>query len=309
MASYTLAAVALAAALTTRSWVPVARAAIAAALGLALAGVFLIPALWEQRWIDIGQANGTVGDPGLLIENHWLFPPAVSTSRSVPFAEAHVSSLITSPMIVVALASVLAFWWRRRRLAESGEPQVRRWWLPLSLIPIAGLYLQLPISRPARNLLPKVRFLQFPWRWLLVLEAPMAIFFAAAIWPRSAARRWQRRAVGALCTAYLLLSTVFAAKTFFRVSQPDDSLAAPATAFRSGHGFWGADEYAPPGGDNFIATGLPDACLVNASNAELGVTLVPDYNPVYVPDRITCTAIAAPTAAARAPPHNRRCQP
>ena len=35
------------------------------------------------------------------------------------------------------------------------------------------------------------------------------------------------------------------------------------SAYRSGQGFQGTDEYAPPGADNsLMAIGLPDACLV-----------------------------------------------
>ncbi len=70
MASYLLAAVALAAALLEKSWAPVLRASIAAALGIGLAAIYLIPAAWEQRWVDIRQATD---DPGLMIENSWLF--------------------------------------------------------------------------------------------------------------------------------------------------------------------------------------------------------------------------------------------
>ena len=48
MASYLLAAVALTVALLQRSWAPVLRAAIAAALGLGLAAFYLVPAAWSS---------------------------------------------------------------------------------------------------------------------------------------------------------------------------------------------------------------------------------------------------------------------
>ena len=70
MASYLLAAVALAAAMLSKSWVPIVRASIAVVEGIGLAAVYLIPAAWEQRWADISQATD---DPGEMIENSWLF--------------------------------------------------------------------------------------------------------------------------------------------------------------------------------------------------------------------------------------------
>ena len=129
MASYTLAAVALVAAAVSRSWVPIARAVVAAALGLALAGLYLVPAIWEQRWVDVGQATGAVGDPGLLIENHWLFVPGPTPpSLNVQYAEEHVAALVTASMIAVALGSMFVFWLRRRRTPESlGEGLRFRW--------------------------------------------------------------------------------------------------------------------------------------------------------------------------------------
>ena len=54
----------------SHSWVPVLRAGIAVALGIGLAAFYLVPAAWEQRWVAIRQATD---DPGLLIENSWLF--------------------------------------------------------------------------------------------------------------------------------------------------------------------------------------------------------------------------------------------
>ena len=177
MASYLLAAVALAAALLEKSWAPVLRAAIAAALGIGLAAVYLIPAAWEQRWVDIRQATD---DPGLLIENSWLFGRHADPALALHDQELWRVSIIAVIMIAVALAGLLV-----SRLRNS-LPAKLCWWFPLALIPLAVLFLQLPISLPVWNLLPKLRFLQFPWRWLVVLEAPMAIFVAAAVWPSSA---------------------------------------------------------------------------------------------------------------------------
>jgi hypothetical protein len=290
MAGYLLAGVALVASATAWSWVPVVRAAIAAALGLALSGLYLIPAIWEQRWVDVGQATGAVGDPGLQIENHWLFVPGPTPpALNVQYAEEHVASLVTASMLVVALASGFVFWLRHKPIVSE-----RRWWITLAVIPVVVLLLQLPVSLPVWNLLPKLRFLQFPWRWLLVLEAPMGIFFAAAVWPREGARRWVRGAVVGVCGVCLLASMLVAARTLFRVCKPEDELSRLLASFRSGAGFWGADEYAPPGADNsLVAVGLPDACLANRADTELGATPAPEFNPVWRAEQGSCTPIAA----------------
>jgi hypothetical protein len=47
-------------------------------LGIGLAAIYLVPAAWEQRWVDVRQATD---DPGEMIENSWLFA-ATPTPRS-----------------------------------------------------------------------------------------------------------------------------------------------------------------------------------------------------------------------------------
>ena len=58
MACYFAAALALVLALLEKSWAPVVRAAIAAALGIGLAALYLLPAIREERWVDVEQATG-----------------------------------------------------------------------------------------------------------------------------------------------------------------------------------------------------------------------------------------------------------
>ena len=180
----------------------------------------------------------------------------------------------------------------------------RRWWIPLALLPFAVLFLQLPISLPLWNLLPKARFLQYPWRWLLVLEAPLAIFFAAAVWPKPSSRRWRNVAIPALCTLAFLAVTAFSAKTFLRTCDQDDTIPVLHALYQSPNGLEGTDEYEPAGSDHWqVPTGLPDACLSTDSDTVLGVTNPGDNIPNWNRGQATCDS--TPAAQLRQPEHLR----
>jgi hypothetical protein len=316
MASYLLAAVALAGAISARSWFPVVRASIGFVTGVALAGFYLIPAAWEQRWVDILQATGVNGDPGLAIENNWLFPhhtdPALKLHDETLL---YVSPIVVS-MVAVALVGLIFLWLSGRLQTANGDTDAaedrdaygvkrsiaRSWWIPLVLIPAVVLLLQLPASLPIWNLGPKLRFLQFPWRWVLVVEAPMAIFFAATAWVVGARGRWLRSVVPAICALLFIAATAFAMRSFFRNDPRANSLPTILNKYRSGAGFVGTDEYASPGSDNYIvATGLPDACLASDFDTELGVAPNSEDNPAWRPEQGSCISTA--TAQSLRPEH------
>jgi len=283
MASYLLAAVALVLAVLRHTWAPILRAAVAAGLGIGLTGFYLVPAAWEQRWVDIRQVTD---DPGLKIENSFLFAHPSDPALDLHNIELNRVSVISVSMVGIALAGLFAAWRRK------AFPADRRWWIPLALIPIAVLFMQLPISLPLWNLLPKLRFLQFPWRWLVVLEAPMGLFFAAAVWPGAAARRWLRVAVPAVCAALFLASTAIAAVTFFQPCDEEDAVAPMVQVNRSGAGFEGVYEYEPIGADDgLVPTGLPDACLVTNPRIPLGVLDTPGANPDWWIEQHSCDAV------------------
>ena len=275
MACYLLAAVSLAVSLLSRSWVPALGAAVSAALGIGLAAIYLVPAVWEQRWIDVRQVTS---DPGEMIENSWLFARHTNPLLELHDEELRRVSSIAAVMITLALAGILICWLRRRSNTESQSPEIpsmaRRFWIPLALIPVAILLLQLPVSLPVWNLLPKLRLLQFPWRWLVALEAPMAIFVASALWPakQNSGRRWWRVAVVSLCAAVFVGLTAISGRVFFQVCDDEDAVKPMLDVYGTGAGFQGTDEYAPPGADNsMVASGLPFACLVNNPAVVLGV--------------------------------------
>jgi hypothetical protein len=300
MASYLLAAVALAASITARSWAQLLRATIAAALGIALAGLYLIPAAWEQHWADLSAA---VDYPVFNIENNWLFAHHADPLLGRFDLVLHRASLLAASMIAVALAGLLLAFLRKEYSSENTLAQVRRaWWLPLAMIPVLALFLQFPVSLFVWNLLPKLHFLQYPWRWVLAVEAPMAIFFSAAVWPARASSNRSRIAAAALCAVLFLSITTLAAKTFLRVCKEGDTVVDLLSQYRAGGGLEGTDEYEPPDSDHWkLATSLPDACFAANSDTVLGVAGATDTSPVWRPEQHSCVATA--NAKDRQPEH------
>ncbi len=282
MASYLLAAFTLAVALSRRSSAPLLRAAAAAALGLGLAAVYILPAAYEQRWVNIGQA---VNDPGYQFQNSWLFARHTDPALGEHDLELLKVSAIGTTMLAIAISCILIAWARGRFHGAA------RWWNPLALIPFAVLLLQFPISGPLWRTLPEFRFLQFPWRWLVVAEAPLGIFFAPAVW--FTRRNW-RVASLCVCGAVFLVGTGAAAFSFFQDCDEEDAVAGMLNVFRTGIGFEGADEYAPLGADNSIVPiGMPAACLAASPTITLGEGPA-GTNPPWDRNQGTCLQTFAP---------------
>jgi hypothetical protein len=273
IACYLLAAVATLDAVLERSWAKVIRATVAIAFGLALVGFYLVPVAQEKSWVAIHMATDR---PWFQLENNFLFagnPDLPAEHHRVN----HQVSLIGVIMLTLTAGAILMAW-LRHRLAE------RQQWMPLAAIPLGMLFLLLPISRPVWDLLPLLRMLQFPWRWLLTLEAPMAIFLAVAIWPDITVRRSERSKRAAktgpvrrqqvaaviLCAA-LFLAGIVAEFTFFQTFRAEYDFADLLSVLTSGSGVPGQIEYAPDGADNgLVAWGLPGACLTSQPLTALG---------------------------------------
>lgn len=233
MASYLLAAVALVCALTEKSMVPALRAAVCAFSGMALASVYLVPAIAERHWVNIQNAL----DPSHYgVENSWLYSRHAVPGMASHDILLHRVSNVAAIMLVIAFLG-FAIAWSRRSL-----PGERRWWLTMALIPLAVLFLLFPVSLPVWNAMPELRVLQFPWRWLVVLEAPMAIWFASAI---RFDRKPMRIPIAAACAA-VFLAISFVVPRWWLIEC--GSIITPLQGAASRNIVVpGKPEYAPPG--------------------------------------------------------------
>lgn len=233
MASYLLAAVALASALIEKSMTPVVRAAASTVAGMSLASLYLIPAISERNWVSIRNAMNSTN---YAVENNWLF-----ARHADPLLASHdillhrVSNVAVAMLVVTFLAGAIA--WIR-----GAVPGERRWWLPMALIPPVVLFLLFPVSQPVWSLLPELRLLQFPWRWLVVLESPMAICFASAVWFN---RKPLRILVMTACAAVFLGISLLIPRWWFVECGPVMTLLQDSA--RNGIIVLGKPEYAPPG--------------------------------------------------------------
>lgn len=280
IAGYLLASTALLWAIVNKSSAPLIRAAVATPLGLGLAAIYWVPAFLHRHWVDINQATQ---DPGFNFENNWLFSHHANPLLALHDVVLQQVSWIAVSMIAVTLVSALVCSIRR----SFRKPER----IPLAAIPVVVLFLLFPVARPIWHTLPEMPFLQYPWRTLEAVEAPMAIFFVAAIWPLRSSARFARAAILTASAALFIGATVYAGKSFFQVCYPEDTVASSLIDYHSGAGFEGMYEYEPPNGDiSIVPTGLPDACLVTDPDVVLGKPDPddPDANPVWTPDQETC---------------------
>jgi hypothetical protein len=228
MIHYSAAALALLLAILGRSWRPLWRTAIAVVLGAGLASFYLVPTVFETRWVNIGQVLA----PGLRPQDNFLF-------TKIPDPEHNQFNLFVSTIAAVEIGvMVLAIWLSRSWRSKRRDP----WWL-LAGWGSAAVLIMISVTNPLWRHLPKLVFIQLPWRWLLCLNAALAVLLTVAI------SRWALRF---LAVAVLLGAVVVAG---YRIQPPwwDTSadIAEMRDAITDGVGYEGTDEYVPAGADPY----------------------------------------------------------
>jgi hypothetical protein len=137
----------------------------------------------------------------------------------------------------------------------------------------------LPISAPLWRHLPELKFLQFPWRWLLVLSLIASTL--AALCLRGEATT--RQAIGTRAAIILLLACALSALAWNNFWQPcddEDNIQAQQATFQTG-GFEGTDEYtASPADNGDIQQGLPAIRILPQSDADEADSSVAE-NPAW----------------------------
>src|SRR5580704_14297210 len=249
IASYSSFAVFGFAALTRRSWQPLLRGVAGLALGFGLAGFYLLPAAYEQRWVNITQALSA----GLLPSENFLYT-VINDPEHTLFN--WIASTIAVLLIIFSGVGALA---GRPRDEEGSGTLSRKLWHGLLLLAGLATLLMLRFTSPLWQLLPKLRFVQFPWRWMSLLCVSFAIFLGSAM------GRKRRGWIWAVVTFALIGGTgVVLVQRGWWDTQDIPALRAAIT---DGTGFDGTDEYDPAGDDHTnIPTKSPEALVMDTDS-------------------------------------------
>ena len=239
IATYTIAIVVLVEYFLERSPRVFATTAAGGALGLSLAAFYIFPAWFEERWVDIAGALA----PQLEPWNNFIFTHA-DDPEFVIF-NWKVSAVALFAFALFGISAVIAA--RKRKSAPE------MFW-PLFVTGATSILLMFPYTVALWKFAPELKFVQFPWRWLLSLDVSAVLFFAAAA--ASLRRRWLAWSAIAISLAAL--------GAWMMTNNWWDSQDAPflASSIDSGRGYEGADEYVPLGSDRYS---LPDVSPIVAA--------------------------------------------
>jgi 6-pyruvoyl-tetrahydropterin synthase related domain len=256
MGSYLLAILALGMWIAEGRLWPALRAAGGMALGLGLAAFYIVPAAFEQRWVQINRAIM----PGMRVEDSFLFAHTGDAFHDQVLRTA--SWILVGEFAVAFFAAYFA--WKR-------QPGVPARMALTAVLPII-LLLQLPISEPLWTHAPHLKFLQFPWRWLLALSLVACVLMAMAL-----------KRVPVVLPILLVAMAIGGGLLFFQPCDDEDAVSAQVAAFRLGQGTEGTDEYTPIGADNAsIQQHLPLVRVLRGAQDDTADSTLGD-NPEWKP--------------------------
>jgi len=245
LASYGLALLFFWAAVSQRSIQPALQGAGGLSLGLGVASFYLVPAAYEQRWVNIAGALAA----GLTPADNFLFAVTPDAEHD---AFNRIASYIGLLMITMVFACAL-FWWHKQRPSEAARASRNAMEATLVLAAAASL-MMLPMTNILWTYLPKLRFVQFPWRWMGILAVVFVLFVA-----RTAARRFLALSWIALALVLTLTGWYLARHTWWDT----EDVNSVKEGVDSGAGFDGTDEYDPLGDDHSdIPKDQPEAKLI-----------------------------------------------
>jgi MFS family permease len=202
--------------------------AAAVALGAALAAFYVLPAAYEEKWVNISEVLA----PGVRPQDNFLFTRTADSDHN------HFNMLVSLVAIAeIGLMLVLGFLARHWRKENRSSLSTLIAWSTASAV------LMLSPTFFLWQHLPKLRFVQLPWRWLLCLNVGLALFVCLGT------RRWIIRVV--VCVFMIAVL----AGVWLKVQVPWWDSAADVIEMHDnleeGRGYEGTDEYVPKGADAY----------------------------------------------------------
>jgi len=216
--------------------------AAAVALGACLSAFYLLPAIYEQRWINIAESVSAGSRPA----DNFLFIHTADAEHDA--FNRIITSVALLEMAVILVAAGMSRQWREAH---------RELWTALLAWAAACSLLMFSVSAVLWTLLPKMQFMQFPWRWLLCLSMIFTLLVSAGLmWgqrPSAVGSNKARLGLTILrCSIFAIIILVIVV-AWHRIQPPwwdnNADLREMQDNMADRIGYEGTDEYTPIGAD------------------------------------------------------------
>jgi 6-pyruvoyl-tetrahydropterin synthase related domain len=253
VATYSAALLLVTGSILERSLRPLVVGGAAMAAGFGLAAFYILPAAWEQKWVQISEAVSENLSP----QQNFIFTR--SANPEFLLFNWKISGVALGTIL---LTGILAVFLARRRA------EFPRLWSMLIVLAAASVFMMFSPSGRLWRFLPKLEFVQFPWRWLAALSVVFAFFAAAAFGRRR--KRWiVWLSLGLLLCA---VATAIGLDTWW----DSDDATSIADWVHAGLGYDGTDEYAPAGCARYE---LPGMNADSEQPPDQALPLAAEYDP------------------------------
>jgi len=185
--------------------------------------------------VNIGQALSS----GLLPSENFLFTQIADVEHTW---FNWISSLCALTLILLTALTAFRF--------AAVSPAARRfqtgakalWGSALLVLGSVATVMMLRLTAPLWNLLPKMRFVQFPWRWMSIVAVVCSCFLG----------RCDRNGAAAGSGLFLVAILLFPLGYFLTQNTwwDPDEMSTQLAAIKTSTGYEGVDEYDPLGDDH-----------------------------------------------------------
>jgi hypothetical protein len=149
----------------------------------------------------------------------------------------------TNAIILIVATGIAALVVHRRGAGEDLISEDAKMWRVLLLLAAAATLMMLKSTAILWDVLPKLRFVQFPWRWMSILAVTFAWFLAAATTKPRYRWIWMSTTIAVLAATGIF----FVRNTWWDA----DDVPSLEFTIEHGRGFEGTDEYDPVGDDHY----------------------------------------------------------
>lgn len=200
--------------------------AAAVALAACLSAFYLLPAIYEQKWINIAEAVSAGSRP----QDNFLFVHTTDPDHDA--FNRIISWVALLEMALVAVGAWATLSWRKN--------QTRLWNMLLAWAAACSIVM-FSITTPLWRFLPKLQFMQFPWRWMLCLSLIFSLLLTIAV------RRWWMR----IAVCFVAICIIVMAWRHIQAPWWDNraDLKEMQDNMLDQIGYEGTDEYTPVGAD------------------------------------------------------------